>query len=537
LKTHKKSLVMLMSILLVFTLVLAGCSANNNNKGESQDPVTNNGDKEAAPAKQTKPITVSMYDRGNIPPEIGTAEKNLWTEYINESVMVKYIPVPRWESVQKLNALLAAGDGPDLILDYDGGYRNQLYLQKQIMPLDEIIEQYSTDYKELMNEFPLLKQLGTKADGKLYEFGRLLGYIPGAYLFIRQDQLDTLGLQAPATMEDAYEVMKKFASENKGSYATNLSGYDWMNTAFQNVTWVVENGEIVRDWDRAAAATSYKKRLFDEGLVDKDFLTDKNGEKALQDFVQGKTMMFGFMGNALQVYNNYETLKKNNPGAKLAVIPLPSSEFGQFSPFFNDPVQMTGVVNIKAEDTQSVMKYVDLLSSKTMAHTLKYGQEGIHYKMEDGKEVTIDQEKYEKEVSWLGDFRMLGSQHIINEFTKYMDDLDQSDPFDKEVYAILEQAYKLYISKDRPLPEITKYMPGLPEDIQFIMSNTNEPISDLWSRAIVGGSKVSVEKSVEDAKSIWKKSDGQKVEEFYANWYKENKDTWVFTKDLYDMNF
>lgn len=538
-KTRKNALVMFMSILLVFTLVLAGCSTKNNKNSEpaTKDSVANNGDKEAAPAKQTKPITVSMYDRGNIPPEIGTVEKNLWTEFINETVMVNYIPVPRWESVQKLNALLAAGDGPNLILDYDGGYRNQLYLQKQLMPLDDMIEKYSTDYKELLNEFPLLRQLGTKSDGKLYEFGRLLGYIPGAYLFIRQDQLDTLGMSVPETMDDAYEVMKRFVSENPGSYATNLSGYGWMDTAFQNTTWVVENDEIVRDWDRVAAVTSYKKKLFDEGLVDKDFLTDKNGEKALQDFLQGKTMMFGFMGNALQVYNNYETLKKNNPNAKLAVIALPSSEYGQFSPFFNDPVQMTGVVNIKTDDPQSVMKYVDYLSSKTMAHTLKYGQEGVHYKMEDGKEVTIDQEKYEKEVSWLGDFRMLGSQHIINEFTKYMDDLDQSNPFDKEVYGILEQAYKLYISKDRPLPEITKYMPGLPEDIQFILSNANEPISDLWSRAIVGGSKVSVEKTIEDAKSIWKKSDGQKVEQFYINWYKENKDTWVFTKDLYDMSF
>lgn len=537
---HKKSFVMILCVFLVLTLVLAGCSTNNmnNNSGAvSKDPVADNGDKGDTPAKQTKPITVSMYDRGNIPPEIGTAEKNLWTEWINETVMVDYIPVPRWESVQKLNALLAAGDGPDLILDYDGGYRNQLYLQKQLMPLDDMIEQYSTDYKQLLDEFPLLRQLGTKSDGKLYEFGRLLGYIPGAYLFIREDQLDTLGLSIPETMEDAYNVMKSFVSANPGSYATNLSGYGWMDVAFQNTTWVVDNGEIVRDWDRAAAAISYKKRLFDEGFVDKDFLTDKNGEKALQDFLQGKTLMFGYMGNALQVYNHYETLKKNNPDAKLTVIALPRSEYGQFSPFFNDPVQMTGVVNVNVKDQQSVMKYVDLLSSESMAHTLKYGHEGVHYKMEDGKEVTIDQEKYEKEVSWLGDFRMLGSQHIINEFTKYMDDLDQSKPFDKEVYDILEQAYNLYISKDRPLPEITKYMPGLPEDIQFILSNVNEPISDLWSRAIVGGSKVTVDKTVEDAKSLWKKSDGQKVEDFYANWYKENKDTWVFTEDLYDMNF
>jgi putative aldouronate transport system substrate-binding protein len=294
---------------------------------------------------------------------------------------------------------------------------------------------------------------------------------------------------------------------------------------------------MVRDWDRVAAATSFKKRLFDEGLVDKDYLTDKNGEKALQDFVQGKTLMYGFAANALEVYKNYETLKKNVPNAKLAVMALPRSEFGQFSPYFNDPVQMTGVVNAATDDPESVMRYVDLLSSKSTAHTLKYGHEGVHYKMENGKEVTIDEEKYTKEVSWLGDFRMLGAQHIINEFTKYMDDLDQSDPLGKEVYELLNKAFSLYVSKDRPLPEVTKYMPGLPEDIQFIVSNANEPISDLWSRAVVGGNSLTVEKAVEDAKAFWSKSDGQKVEDFYADWYRENKDTWVFTEDLYNMNF
>lgn len=74
-KTRKNALVMLMSMVLVFTLALAGCSTNNKSEPATKAPAVNNGDKEAAPAKQTKPITVSMYDRGNIPPEIGTAEK------------------------------------------------------------------------------------------------------------------------------------------------------------------------------------------------------------------------------------------------------------------------------------------------------------------------------------------------------------------------------------------------------------------------------------------------------------------------------
>lgn len=523
-------------------LLLAACSGNGNNGNGSVDNTQKNnqteqGGKEQTAPEQTAPITVSMYDRGNVPPEVGTVDNNLWTQWINETIKVEYVAVPRWESVQKFNTLLAAGDAPDLILEYDSAYRNQLYLQKQLMPLDDLIDEVSVDYKQLLEEFPLLRQLGTKSDGKLYEFGRLLGYIPGGFLFIREDLLEAAGLQVPQTMEEAYEVMQQIVAANPGTYGTNLSGYNWLDVAFQNTTWVLEDGKMVKDWERVAAATRYKKQLFEDGLVDKDYMTDKNGEKALQDFVQGKTLMFGLAGNALLVYNNYETLKSNVPSAKLAVIPVPRSEFGQFSPYFNDPVQMTGAINVQAKDPQSVMRYVDLMSSNEMAHTLKYGHEGVHYEMVDGKEQTLDQEKYEKEVSWLGDYRMLGAQHIINEFSKYLDDLDQSDPFDKEVHTMLQAAYDLYIDKERPLPEVTKYMPGLPEDIQFIVSNVNEPMADLWSRAIVGGKSITIEQTLEEAKTLWSRSDGEQVEQFYEQWYEENKDTWVFTEDLYDMNF
>lgn len=124
-----------------------------------------------------------MYDRGNIPQEIGTVDNNLWTKWVNENsgVNVKFIPVPRSDSVKKFNTLLAAGQAPDLILEYDTNFLNQLYTQKQIMPLDDLIDQYSTEYKQLLEQYPLLRKLGTKSDGKLYGIGRVLGYIPGNF--------------------------------------------------------------------------------------------------------------------------------------------------------------------------------------------------------------------------------------------------------------------------------------------------------------------------------------------------------------------
>lgn len=525
--------------MLAAAMLAAGCSQND-------APADSTGSDDNTP--EEKPfISVSMYDRGNVPPEAGTIDDNLWTRWVSENsgVNAAFSPVPRWESVAKFNALLASGDAPDLILEYDSSFRNQLYLQNQIIPIDDLVEA-SEEYKALLEQFPLLRTLGTKSDGKLYEFGRVLGYIPGTFLLIREDWLEKLNLEIPKTTEEALEVMRAFAKDDPDgngrddTFGTNLSGNGtWIGTAFQDSGWIIENGNMVKDWERREAAAAYKKRLFDEGLVDKDYLTDKNGEKALQDFVSGKTGMFGYLGNAAEVYTRYQTLKSNVPDARLAVMAIPRSEYGQFSPEFNPPIQMTGVLNVNAKSPEGVMQYVDFMSAESTVHVLKHGLEDEHYKMEDGIEVILDEEKYEKEISWLGDFRMLGPQYLINEYNKYLADLDLSQPFDKEVHDMLTQAFELYISPERPIPSITlgQYMPGLPNELQFISNNTNTPITDLYDKAVVSGSSYTAEKATADAKSLWERSGGQQLEEWYAGWYQENKDTWVFAEDIYDMEF
>ncbi|OZB94153.1 extracellular solute-binding protein [Paenibacillus sp. XY044] len=537
----KKTLGCTLSGLIALTVILSGCSKD--------EPSSSASGKTGEAGKSKPSITVSMYDRGNIPQEIGTVDNNLWTKWVNENsgVNVKFIPVPRSDSVKKFNTLLAAGQAPDLILEYDTNFLNQLYTQKQIMPLDDLIDQYSTEYKQLLEQYPLLRKLGTKSDGKLYGIGRVLGYIPGNFLFIRQDWLDKLGLKVPETDEEAFEVMKAFASQDPDgngkadTFGANLSGAGggWVDTMFQNVSWIINDGNLVRDWERAEDAASYKKRMFEEGLVDKDYLTDNVGKKSEQDFLQGKTGIYGAAGSVHLIYTQYQTFKSNNPDAKLTVIAVPRSKYGQFSPGFNAPIQMSGAVNAKAASPEGVIQLIDFLSSASTVKTMKYGLEGVHYKMEDGKEVTLDKDKYDKEISWLGDFRMVGSQYLINEFTKYLEDLDQSKPLDKDVYDMMTKAYSLYISKDHPIPAITMdgYMPGLPADMLFIANNVNQPVTDLWNKAIVSGKGYTVEQAAADAKSLWKKSDGEKLEKWYADWYAANKDSWVFTKDLYDMKF
>ena len=69
---------------------------------------------------------------------------------------------------EKYNVLFASGDAPDLIFEYDTKYRNSLISQKQLMPLNELIEEHSVEYKALLEEYPILRKVTTRDDGNIY---------------------------------------------------------------------------------------------------------------------------------------------------------------------------------------------------------------------------------------------------------------------------------------------------------------------------------------------------------------------------------
>lgn len=490
-------------------------------------------------------ITVSIYDRNNIPPEEGSWEKNRWVEWVNQNgpAGVKYVTVPRWESLQKFNALFATDSAPDLILEYDSGYRNQWYSQKLLMPLDDIIEKNSTTYKDLMKQFPQLKKLGTKDDGKLYEIGKVNPLTAGHRIYIREDWLKKLNLQKPATTEDFLAVAKAFASQDPDgnskadTFGLNLSGNAFSIIShmygFGEVPWRFEGDTFIREWDRLKASVAFQKRLFDAGVADKDFLADKNGEKAKQDFLSGKLGMY-----LHQDINDkdYDTFKKNNPDGKLAILTLPKSEFGQFSPVVSSPIQMVGAINAKAKDPKTVMQYIDFMTKPENARTIKYGVEGANWSKDaNGCPKPIDPEKNKKEVSYTDDLGMMASTLLFGKCSFNAQKPQETDT-QKALRDLALQADSAYVSKERPIPTLKpEYLPALPQDLSLIVKNTDQQMKDLWLKAIVSGSAYTADQALKEAKDIWEKAGGSKVDEFYAKWYEKNKSNAFMLADLYQF--
>lgn len=522
--------------------VLGACSSNSSNGKQAGEG------KSDAPKKD---ITVSIYDRGAVSPDAGTIENNAWTKWINDNgpANVKFVAIPRTKPEEKINVLYASGSAPDLLFEFNPKARDPLQQQKQFMPLDELIEKYSTEYKQILNDNPLLKKAGMKDDGKLYYFGRINRGEPNRGMFIRTDWLKKLNLSMPQTTEELYTVLKAFTEQDpdgngkRDTYGISLSGnsvYSLKQMFGATSKWVVKDGQLVLDWDRNKEYSILAKRLFDEGLIDKDFVNDTNGAKAKQDFINGKTGIYGFLDKdaTTEKIGIIDPLKKNVSSAEVEFLAYPKSPFGAFLPTLSNPVQMTAAISATAKNPDAVIKYVDFLSKEANGKTLELGIEGTHYKMTEGCPEVMDAAKQKKEVTDLTiDMRMLQN---ASTYTKCDAPLIKfkSDPRKEEHQKFQDDFLSTYLNFDRVYPELTisEHMPTPSKDLNIIETNTDKAIGDIWLKAIVSGEKYSINQALKDAQDAWSKAGGAQVEDWYKNWYETNKDKAFLAKDAIEIS-
>lgn len=540
----------MMIAMLAVMLVAAGCSGGNNGtannpaNGNANDGTAANNGNSDEPAERGK-ISVAVYDRGSIPPEEGKMDDNRWTKWLNEKgpADVEFVTIPRWESKEKYNVLFASSAAPDLIFEYDTKYRNSLIAQKQLMPLNDLIEEHSVEYKALLDKYPILRKVTTRNDGNIYEFARLLGLRTNHYLFVRKDWLDNLGLSVPKTTDEFYEAAEAFVKEDpdkNGQDDTLAMGVTFvggviLNQIFQSVGYKIEGDTIVRTWENSIAKDNFIKKMYENNLIDKDFLSD-TGEKSKQDFVNGKLGFYGANGG--EAYSIFKGLKTNVPEAEVWAIPLPASEFGQFGPVISNPAQGTAAINANAKDPVAIMKYVDFLVRESTMKTMYFGVEGEHYELDaNGCPKPIDKDKNAKELDWTGDMRMLVSSGLFGECASVKNTMNPNDPIDQEFLTIIEQAEAAYLNPETPLAELThgEHMPALPDDLQLIVTNTESQMTAYSQQGLLGGSGYTVEKATEDAKAYWEKAGGAKVDEWYKEWYKNHGQDALLTKDLYEI--
>ena len=287
---------------------------------------------------------------------------------------------------QAFNLMIASGDIPDIVEHFNDSQFSKLGSEGAFVKLDEYLD-IMPNYKKILKENPAIKDRVTYSDGHIY----FVPYIPGGKVsqgwLIRQDWLDKLGLEVPTNVEEFYNVLKAFKTQdpNGNGKADEVPYFDQFNTLLALFDaypdWYMDkNGKP----KYGPAQPEYKtaitelKKWYDEGLIDEEILTGRSmRERRLTDNVGGST--HNWFGSSL-LFN--KKLKDKIPGFNLvAMLPPTGIEREQ-----RDPSYFYGWgVSASSKNMEIAIKYLDFWLSDFGATLLSYGIEGVHYDMVDGK--------------------------------------------------------------------------------------------------------------------------------------------------------
>ena len=516
--------------------ILAGCSGNggssetdtDSNEGKTSETTsapekTENAGKQEEKPKETIEISMTVLDRGGIPAELGSYAENAGVDYINEEmaeygIQVSVVPVPRNQSYDKMNAMLAAGTAPDILWEYSRGWCNQLRVQKVILPVDDIIEKYSTDYKAYFEaNKDLLAPYVTMDDGKMYAFTSLrsANALPTAGVWYRNDLVEEAGRKAPETLEDVIEISKAVKEKHPDivPIAASLHYLNIIKGTYGYFSPEIKEGDTLI---HPVFSQNYKdamemaRRLYLEKIVDQEYITDTTYARQQQLWNSGNALFY-FNGAA----GSYKELVQTVPGADPLPLPPFKSQYGQFMLTPQSAARFYVKLNADMADDEerqkACMTYLDWVIREGWK-IIAQGKEGEQYELnEDGLRVAIP-----GATPWpYGEFALLTQEQFV---------------FGQSALGETDEKYKYLLDRnDLGLKQMLSYpIPdGLPYDFSsdaYVEFNTSfKPKWEETEAKMVSDPAYSVEQGVQDLQRLYKELGGEEVWKAKNEWYHANK--------------
>ncbi|HBU81987.1 MAG TPA: ABC transporter substrate-binding protein [Paenibacillus sp.] len=302
----------LLTLTMVLATTLAACSSGtgsaenetqpNNTQQDAGDPLT----KYDPPIK----LTSTMNETGKESLAEGdTHANNIWTRgYKDElgiDVTYDWI-VPDANYNDKMNVTLASGDLPD-VLKVSAVQFEQLHEAGMLEDLTEVYDKYASDLvKEFMSAEDGAGLKPVTKDGKIYAMVSFPGSLDSSdMIWIRQDWLKKVGLEAPKSMQDVIQIAEAFTFEDPDGNGKDdtygialnkdlpinafLLGYHgYLETWMKDASGQVVNGTIQPEVKEGLREL---QNLYQKGVLDPEFGV-KDFTKMMEDVNAGKSGMF-----------------------------------------------------------------------------------------------------------------------------------------------------------------------------------------------------------------------------------------------------
>lgn len=211
---------------------LAGCGTENPAKTDSKTAVSDNQpvDESGSPSpfgKYKEPVTVEIIRSVNPTraiPEGESTTDNYYTRYVKDNINIDI--KLKWQSSvsdfsQKVNLAIASNDLPDVMVVGRQEFK-KLLNSDLIEDLTPYYDTYASDIvKKNIDSTDGKAMEAVTIDGKMYAIPGVIMEDEGYNLmWIRQDWLDKLDLEAPTTVEEVERVAKAFVDNQMGGENT-----------------------------------------------------------------------------------------------------------------------------------------------------------------------------------------------------------------------------------------------------------------------------------------------------------------------------
>jgi putative aldouronate transport system substrate-binding protein len=422
---------------------------------------------------------------------------------------VNFVPYANFND--KMNAVIASNQMPDVLTILD--WKAPAYVNGARAGLFWDVTDMIKDYANLSAHYSPTLIKNAKTDGRLYGIPRAR---PNSRvtLLVRKDWMKKLNLQKPTTIDEFYAVLKAFTEKNPDGNGKNdtvglLLGIDAnMNgdldhQAFQAITllfgggnfWEEKGGKLIPSFmtDANMKALGFLRKLYTEKLINQDFATVKlddvetlfnesrggmrfamfsdgvDRQDALIKDLQAKDPALAKLSMADAKYEIIDTIYK--------IKSVDGTIRNSATPGFNGVCAFPKTTVKTEADLRRILTFFDKIDSPEGQSLLRFGIEGRHFTMQNGKAViTGDTVLYTKEVASLQQLNPTAQEvlrsSILANFSKMVDKLN-AEQLENSHYAVPDLTVPLvsatYSERGPVLDRIindakVKYIMGLLDD-------------------------------------------------------------------------
>lgn len=392
---------LVLAAVMVFTVVLSGCSKNGQKETEVSPAVTSAGT--VTPELTDKPEVkkaiseVTLYFPGDAPvgwnEVLAKVNQKLDKDNIGVSLKINWYSWGEYGDVVLLKS--TAGEDFDGFLDAPWLHITKMITDGQILALDDYIK----NYPNLQKSIPADMWESNKFFGKIYGIphGITQGNLKG--FMIRKDLREKYGLPEIKTLDDVLAFLYKVKENEKDMtpYGYKVDGVDmdrfnptfWKDQPGAKVPVIglpisvdvtdSNNPKVLNQLDSKVydpiQLENFKliRKLYVDGIFEKGVMQQTDQDNL---FLQGKYAAIGIMTDGV-ASTKFSTITKNVPGAVMEAVfpyadenPKPYSDFKQANYL---------VVNKNSKNPEKVIALADWLSIKENHDLVQYGVEGVNW--------------------------------------------------------------------------------------------------------------------------------------------------------------